>query len=269
MSIITFNKHTTDKLDFITNKDVYQIVPTHNKVDKYFVSTYPQLDNETNILIHTAFITRPFSKKGLIDNNEFHYNNMKYYMDLADKLCTKYILIHGPMNLEEYLNFEKGLNFIKDVYTDDYIICIEIPAFASSLIDYINKNYNKDYYNFICNYFDLIIKYNYQIVIDTAHLHTNGLIAEEMVELLKKYINHYDFIHMNGNKKPQFKYPDEHTHIDSINDKINNSYLLLKEIVKLNKICICENSNGEYEYWEDIANEFGFNLVKYNKYYDV
>ena len=49
MSIITFNKSTSDREDFLINKSPYQIVPLH---DKFFYNEYldtlpnPEFDNK-------------------------------------------------------------------------------------------------------------------------------------------------------------------------------------------------------------------------------
>lgn len=87
-----------------------------------------------------------------------------------------------------------------------------------------------------------------------------------MIVLLEKYKECYDFIHMNGNIKDQFK-PDVHVQLDSENDKIEQSEYLLSHIVNLDKICVCETKDGEYEYYEDIAKEYGYEIVEKNELY--
>ena len=292
MSIITFNKSTSDRQDFLINKSPYQIVPLH---DRFFYNEYldtlpnPEFDNK--ILIHSSFTTRPFSSKQI--GNKKCNDNLKGYELIANKLRTKYILFHGPANIDDYHNFNNGLSNI-DLNIKDKIICIEIPAF----IDYIkqnqiinspsnpsnnsNKQINQSsnqssdqplnpYYNFICEYLNTVTSFKpvnnqFQIVLDTAHLHSNGLNGIEIIKLCNEYLNYYDFIHMNGNIKDQFK-PDIHTPIDSVNDKIKFSEYVVRNIAKLNKICICETKDGDYEYYQELSEEYGYSIVDKNKLY--
>ena len=291
MSIITFNKSTSDREDFLVNKSPYQIVPLH---DRFFYNEYldtlpnPEFDNK--ILIHSSFTTRPFSSKQI--GNKKCNDNLKGYELIANKLRTKYILFHGPANIDDYHNFNDGLSNI-DLNIKDKIICIEIPAFSKAFIDYIKQNQiinspsnpsnnsnqqiNQSnqplnpYYNFICEYLNTVTSFKpvnnqFQIVLDTAHLHSNGLNGIEIIKLCNEYLNYYDFIHMNGNIKDQFK-PDIHTPIDSVNDKIKFSEYVVRNIAKLNKICICETKDGDYEYYQELSEEYGYSIVDKNKLY--
>lgn len=289
MSIITFNKSTSDREDFLVNKSPYQIVPLHDRFFyKEYLDTLPNPEFDNKILIHSSFTTRPFSNKQI--GNKRCNDNLKGYELIANKLRTKYILFHGPANIDDYHNFTNGLSNI-DLNIKDKIICIEIPAFSKAFIDYINKqdqiinspsnssnNSNKQlnqplnpYYNFICEYLNTVTSFKpvnnqFQIVLDTAHLHSNGLNGIEIIKLCNEYLNYYDFIHMNGNIKDQFK-PDIHTPIDSINDKIKFSEYVVRNIAKLNKICICETKDGDYEYYQELSEEYGYSIVDKNKLY--
>lgn len=292
MSIITFNKSTSDREDFLVNKSPYQIVPLHDRFFyKEYLDTLPNPDFDNKILIHSSFTTRPFSSKQI--GNKKCNDNLKGYELIANKLRTKYILFHGPANIDDYHNFNNGLSNI-DLNIKDKIICIEIPAFSKAFIDYINKqdqiinspsnssnNSNKQinqsnqplnpYYKFICEYLNTVTSFKpvnnqFQIVLDTAHLHSNGLNGIEIIKLCNEYLSYYDFIHMNGNIKDQFK-PDIHTPIDSVNDKIKFSEYVVRNIAKLNKICICETKDGDYEYYQELSEEYGYSIVDKNKLY--
>lgn len=292
MSIITFNKSTSDREDFLVNKSPYQIVPLHDRFFyKEYLDTLPNPEFDNKILIHSSFTTRPFSSKQI--GNKKCNDNLKGYELIANKLRTKYILFHGPANIDDYHNFTNGLSNI-DLNIKDKIICIEIPAFSKAFIDYINKqdqiinspsnpsnNSNKQinqsnqplnpYYNFICEYLNTVTSFKpvnnqFQIVLDTAHLHSNGLNGIEIIKLCNEYLSYYDFIHMNGNIKDQFK-PDIHTPIDSVNDKIKFSEYVVRNIAKLNKICICETKDGDYEYYQELSEEYGYSIVDKNKLY--
>ena len=291
MSIITFNKSTSDRQDFLINKFPYQIVPLHDRFFyKEYLDTLPNPEFDNKILIHSSFTTRPFSNKQI--GNKKCNDNLKGYELIANKLRTKYILFHGPANIDDYHNFNDGLSNI-DLNIKDKIICIEIPAFSKAFIDYIkqnqiinspsnpsndlNKQINQSnqplnpYYNFICEYLNTVTSFKpvnnqFQIVLDTAHLHSNGLNGIEIIKLCNEYLNYYDFIHMNGNIKDQFK-PDIHTPIDSVNDKIKFSEYVVRNIAKLNKICICETKDGDYEYYQELSEEYGYSIVDKNKLY--
>ena len=284
MSIITFNKSTSDREDFLVNKSPYQIVPLHDRFFyKEYLDTLPNPEFDNKILIHSSFTTRPFSNKQI--GNKKCNDNLKGYELIANKLRTKYILFHGPANIDDYHNFTNGLSNI-DLNIKDKIICIEIPAFSKAFIDYIkhnqiinspsnpSNNSNQPlnpYYNFICEYLNTVTSFKpvnnqFQIVLDTAHLHSNGLNGIEIIKLCNEYLSYYDFIHMNGNIKDQFK-PDIHTPIDSVNDKIKFSEYVVRNIAKLNKICICETKDGDYEYYQELSEEYGYSIVDKNKLY--
>ncbi len=292
MSIITFNKSTSDREDFLVNKSPYQIVPLHDRFFyKEYLDTLPNPEFDNKILIHSSFTTRPFSNKQI--GNKKCNDNLKGYELIANKLRTKYILFHGPANIDDYHNFTNGLSNI-DLNIKDKIICIEIPAFSKAFNDYIKQNpinnspsnssnnsnqqINQSsnqplnpYYNFICEYLNTVTSFKpvnnqFQIVLDTAHLHSNGLNGIEIIKLCNEYLNYYDFIHMNGNIKDQFK-PDIHTPIDSVNDKIKFSEYVVRNIAKLNKICICETKDGDYEYYQELSEEYGYSIVDKNKLY--
>lgn len=291
MSIITFNKSTSDREDFLVNKSPYQIVPLHDRFFyKEYLDTLPNPEFDNKILIHSSFTTRPFSSKQI--RNKKCNDNLKGYELIANKLRTKYILFHGPANIDDYHNFNNGLSNI-DLNIKDKIICIEIPAFSKAFIDYIKQNQiinspsnpsnnsnqqiNQSnqplnpYYNFICEYLNTVTSFKpvnnqFQIVLDTAHLHSNGLNGIEIIKLCNEYLSYYDFIHMNGNIKDQFK-PDIHTPIDSVNDKIKFSEYVVRNIAKLNKICICETKDGDYEYYQELSDEYGYSIVDKNKLY--
>lgn len=293
MSIITFNKSTSNRQDFLINKSPYQIVPLHDKFfHNEYLDTLPNPEFDNKILIHSSFTTRPFSSKQI--GNKKCNDNLKGYELIANKLRTKYILFHGPANIDDYHNFTNGLSNI-DLNIKDKIICIEIPAFSKAFIDYIkqnviikssnnssnnsnnqqiNQSLNQPlnpYYNFICEYLNTVTSFKpvnnqFQIVLDTAHLHSNGLNGIEIIKLCNEYLNYYDFIHMNGNIRDQFK-PDIHTPIDSVNDKIKFSEYVVRNIAKLNKICICETKDGDYEYYQELSDEYGYSIVDNNKLY--
>lgn len=272
MSLLTFHKSVINKNELLNYKSPFQILPSKQQfINNTIINSYPQLDKETKILIHTSFTTQPFSNKQCFIITDYASSNLYGYDKIADKLKTKYVLIHGPSNPEQYCNFIDGLKFI-DKNFNDKIICIEIPCFSKDMIKLIHNEIKKDDYDFIDEYFNIIVSFNdisknkFQIVIDTAHLHSNGLTGKQMFELLLKYKDNYDFIHFNGNSKNKYEH-DKHIGIDNENDKIVDSCYLLENVVKLNKICILEEPRVDYNYFKLISLEYHYEIVENNKYY--
>ena len=103
MSIITFNKSTSDRQDFLVNKSPYQIVPLH---DRFFYNEYldtlpnPEFDNK--ILIEKAVNLREFKVPVLGKDNlflgeigeiDYHGKEIfdheeKYLKEVDNLICT-------------------------------------------------------------------------------------------------------------------------------------------------------------------------------------
>lgn len=265
--MISFNKSVIDKEDFKCNHDPYQIMISRYKfISRDVLDMFPKIDFENKILIHTSYITKIFTSNALKSHSKTRYN-LNGYNDIATKLNTKYILIHGPCSIDEYNNFGFGLQLIDDVFKDSgKIICLEIPSFTKTIYKFKIIDLN-----FIKHYFDTILAfktngYKIQIIIDTAHLHSNGLDIYDMMELLEIYKNDYEFIHLNGNIKPRYS-PDEHCPIIDDKNKISNTRFLLKYLSGSGKICISETVTGDWNYWIELCKEFGLNLVERNDLY--
>lgn len=247
------------------NPDVkFQILPEKTRpcVDSS-INSYPKLPS-SNILIHASYITRIFNQEayGFQSKQEFL---IKGYIKLARRLGTKYILVHGPSNLAEFRNFSQGLQWLKSVNRthDPKIFCIEIPAFSKDLHGHGHgKDSGKDSGRgeFITGYLDLIVSMGFQIVLDTAHLHSNGLNAEAISELLVKYSANYDWVHLNGNSRPSFT-SDKHTSIISEDSKLLNPELILRTVSKLKKTCVCEIVYKNRSWWESLAEDYRMELV--------
>ena len=258
--MLSFNLSTSDKH---LSKEPCQIMPSQRKyMTESMVNTYINVGNQ-NILIHTSYVTKIFTNNALSSLSKVQYN-LKNYIKLAKKIGTKYVLIHGPNSEEEYTNFSKGLQIIKQLFDKtDVIPCIEIPSFTKSLL----HRYENEPYEFIVKYFDFILKsLNCEIVIDTAHLHANGLNGKEMAQLIKKYENNYTFIHLNGNIKNKF-ISDVHTPIESKDDKLTYTSDIMESIPK-NKFIISESPCGNWDYWVDLTKKYNLKLVEFNENYN-
>lgn len=261
--MLTFNLSTTDKK---LSSQPCQIMPAQRKyMSDSVINTYETINNK-NILIHTSYVTKIFTNNALSSLSKVQYN-LKNYVKLAKKIGTKFVLIHGPNSKEEFNNFAKGLQIIKQVFKDSNIIpCIEIPSFTKSMLEYIEES-NNTQLDFIIKYFDFVLKHlNCEIVIDTAHLHANGLNGKEMATLIKKYSDHYSFIHLNGNIKNKF-IADVHTPIESKDDKLTYTSDIIESIPK-DKYIISESPCGNWDYWVKLSQKYNLKLVEFNENYN-
>ena len=205
--------------------------------------------NKENILIHTSYVTRPFSNNSLsVMSKTFH--NLELYHKIS-----KDILVHGPANVNEYNNFGLGLSFLNKLPNKTHI---EIPSFSKELLQIIDNHFE-----FINNYLDSVVNNNFPIVLDTAHLHANGLNTKEMILLFDKYKNNYKYIHLNGNTKSKFL-SDVHCPITSELNKMTNIDLLLKSLPK-DKIIISESPCHDWNYWVDLCKKYDFKLVDFDE----
>ena len=205
--------------------------------------------NKKDILILTSYVTRPFSKNSLsMISKTFH--NLELYHKMSED-----ILVHGPANPDEYNNFGLGLSFLNKLPNKTIN---EIPSFSKKLLSTID-----DYFKFINDYLDVIVNNGFPIVLDTAHLHANGLNTKEMILLFDKYKNNYKYIHLNGNEKNKFL-SDVHCPITSELNKMTHVDLLLKSLPK-DKIIISESPCRDWNYWVDLCKTYKFKLIDFNE----
>ena len=270
--ILTFNKSSSDKKGLNENFDPCQIMVTQRKyLNTEIVNSFIEAEKEHKILIHTSYVTKVFSPNAINYLSKVR-KNLSEYILVAKKIKTKYVLIHGPSTLNEYKNFGFGLQLIIEIFQNtDIIPCIEIPSFSKDLIKYIDENFKSNYTFFIKLYFDTVLtilkQLQPQIVIDTAHLHANGLNVDEMIELFDEYKDFYDFIHLNGNKREKFL-SDIHVPINHDENKIQNVDKLLKYLSTMNKISVSECGVLNWDYWEKLSEKYKFKLVKYDENYN-
>ena len=236
-----------------------QIMPRRTQ-GLYDISTINVNANNNKILIHTSYITHIWSVK----SQEYHstqWLNLKNYLLLAKKLNSHYILVHGPKSSKEYLEFGNGLQWLQTNFnkycTDGLKIVIEIPAFTKELNQKINNKYK-----FVDDYLQTIVNAGFDIVLDTAHLYANGLNCREMVALIDKYENNFEWLHLNGNSRPQFT-SDEHIFILSkFNKFVSEVDVLLQRIFRLNNcICILESLSNEEDDTSQLSIQYNFTNV--------
>ena len=208
----------------------------------------------TNILLHTGYDFKPWTSEFAIKTN-YQYLLFQNYIDTSKYLNVKQLLIHGPDSIETLPFLSYTLSLLKYYNKNNINISIEMPAFTKSIYTSINKS---DMLNFIRSYFNECVKYGFEIVIDTAHLYSNGLEVDDMIKILNEFKNNYTFIHLNGNEHDKYT-KDKHTTFTK-NNKIKDIDKLLKYVSKLNKICISEQKCNDMKYFKNIAEKYGFKL---------
>ena len=275
----------------------FQIMPQRTGILNPF--KFKLMNSNTNILLHTGYDFHPFQAE-IFNPTGYQVQLLKSYLETCRQIKVDQLLIHGPDQPKYLKYFEAGLTILKS-YLDDFNlsqkstsqfvspqkeslnklqepilapkvlqICIEMPAFCQSMYsktyDFVGINKN-NVYDFTLSYFNQVIKFGFDIVIDTAHLYSNGLSTQEMISICDIFRDNYKYIHLNGNSKPQFK-KDKHTTLTPCDgyeaNLIPESDALLKKMTELmnvyNKICISEQKCGNIDYYRKLSIEYGFKL---------
>jgi endonuclease IV len=252
----------TDKKNLASIHNPIQIMPstTHTLSEK-ILEEYKQANkNNPDILIHINYICKIFSSSAVPENSLARLV-IKQYKQLADSLNTKRLLFHLPSTANEMDNINIGFSILSEEL-DDYKIYLEMPSWTSLLRKMTNKE----------TYFREIEKYynpkNQQILLDTAHLFSNGYTNSEMINFFEKYP--CDYCHLNGNKN-SVGTTDSHVAIYSPNSKWIYYDEVCKYLANSKRICVVEMTKKEFDWkdWEDFAKQFKFNIVPFNKAYSI
>jgi endonuclease IV len=239
---------------------------TTQYLNERMIENYYETCNE-NIMIHVSYVVKIYNP----DTSDTQRSLLRQYKNLAMKLGTKNILIHLPSSKKEFENLEYGIKLIKDELTDKGIIVhFEQPAWTKDLLKYIKSQELETDLNNNVFYFEQCLNHittlkNWRIVLDTAHMFSNGLETNTMIKLFETYDDKIEYVHLNGNEHPQYS-TDSHVPIFAKNNLIKNTKILLQYLAKKNKILICEvtKKNGNWDDWVNLVEEFGFNLVEHN-----
>ena len=272
--MLSYTISTRNNLFQSLTNQTFQIMPTRTGLLnslKFLENT----KNESNILLHTGYDVHPFQQE-IFNPASYQVQLLKSYFEACQRLKVKQLLIHGPDKPESMNYLVSGLTVLKS-YLDNFNslnrdyklqICIEMPAFCQSMFRYFktsNFDLNK-IYEFVKSYFNEVVKIGFEIVIDTAHLFSNGLTTEQMIELIEIFKNNYTFIHLNGNAHQSFK-KDKHTTLTpcegfDMNLIPNSDKILMKvsEMMKLGKICISEQKCGNVKYFSELSKQYDFKL---------
>lgn len=239
--------------------DICQILPVQRGylTDKAIESYYPTSSSKNNILIHTSYMCRAFSPVAFTYESKIK-DLIRQYIKLSKRIKNDSILIHGPATVNEYNNFDLGIQLINSVIKEETYtgtIHLEIPSISKDLL-----TKHEDKYKFHDEYIDKIVKSGFGIVFDTAHTFNNSLTNDEVIKLMKKYDKYVTWIHLNGNLRPQLT-SDKHCVMFDEKNLIKDHITFCKEIAKLDKKCITETIHPDYSDWEDFCKQTGFKLV--------
>ena len=272
--MLTFNITTSRNKFERLNNLTFQIMPTRTGLLNPY--KFDQIQNQkTNIVLHTGYDFHPF-QFSLFDVNSYTVQQLKSYLDTCRRLHVDQLLIHGP-DQPKYLKYFDSTLTILRAYLDDFNsqnpsplqICIEMPVFCKSMYvrdsEFVGINPN-NVYDFVLSYFNTVIKFGFDIVIDTAHLFGNGLTTNQMIEVMEIFKNNYKYIHLNGNCRPQYSH-DKHTTLTPCHNYPSNLIpdvqkllLKVKELMDLGKICISEQKCNSREYFIELSKQYGFKL---------
>jgi hypothetical protein len=286
--MFSYNISTSKNKFQSLQEQTFQIMPARLGILNPFKFKQSTKTN-TNILLHTGYDFHPFQPE-MFDPLSKQSQLLNSYLETCERIHVDQLLIHGPDQPNSLKYFECGLTILK-LYLDSFNsklidstissqntinadsirrnklqICIEMPAFTKSMYSILKDNI----YDFILSYFKTIIDFKFDIVIDTAHLFSNGLNTQEIINVLELFKDNYKYIHLNGNCNPQFK-KDKHTTLTDCQgyekNLIPNSELLLKKASELmnnnNKICISEQKCNNVNYFKKLSKEYGFKLNEY------
>lgn len=273
--LLTFNKSITNRGDFAIDRNPYQIMPERSRfITDPFVKSFPQCDKENDILIHVSYITRPFSSTYIAcDRISNLRSGLAGYVNLAKRLNTKHILIHGPDNADGWSNLGIGMGIIRDaIKGTNIMIHIEVPSMSVELLKSLRTSLEKESWDSANSlYIDSILQFKNElngqlrIVLDTAHLHANGMNGEQIGQAIESYRNDSVFVHLNGNERAQFTH-DSHCQIFSTLNKIPNVDKLMKFVSEIPLIYVAENNkhSSSYDEWKGFCTKHNLDIVPYN-----
>lgn len=271
--MISFNASTVNKEELSKLNCPFQIMPGgRNSLSSKQIDEFIDMKNP-NILIHSSYITRPFSS----DITNITRINLRNYATLAHKLGTKDVLIHMPSSVMELTNFVNGLACINKELIDNGCIChLETNPLTKDLFKYLSMNKDNafdKYENYVEAIWESIPKKyikNYRIVVDTAHLHANGLNTEEMIRFMDKWKEQIKYVHFNGNANTIFT-RDLHVPMYMNKNQLKEVNKLAEHLYKEKLIGIAEDSTvkGSYEGWVEFCEKYKLRLVENNDIFSI
>jgi len=242
----------------------FQIMPVRTGFVRPDFKVPSHSNLKSHILLHTGYDINPFSPS-IFNPADYQALLLKSYLDACPGVDE--LLIHGPDKPSTLRYFDAGLTIIK-TYSEsvpEIKIGIEMPAFCKSMYSegIVNQS---NAFDFALSYFNNIIKFGFEIIIDTAHLFSNGLTTSQICDLLTIFKDNYTYIHLNGNANSGFK-KDKHTtltpHPNFPQNQIPDADQLLSCVAALmneGKICISEQKCSDLNYFKHLSTQFGFKI---------
>ena len=277
MSVLSFNVSVAgDKRFLSTYNHPMQIMPQQRKtITEQMLSQYPVIKDKRVACVHTSYVTRAFGEKMLTPG--FQRINILNYLALADRIGFQYVLVHGPESMKEWHILDASLKILHELEEKSKKtakIIIEMPAFKGAFINELKElmasddSYKKSdvkditVLDYLTYYFEHITAYNFDIVLDTAHLYANGATVEDMIELYKRFAKNMKITHLNGNKNRQFT-SDNHCPIFSDKNKIEGVDRLMTYLSTTKLVLITENASDGVEYieWKRFSDKFKISIV--------
>jgi hypothetical protein len=221
-------------------------------------------DQPKSLEFYTAGLTILKSYLDEFNSNLSTIDNIQQNVQLTQTNITQTNTKTTSQNTtSEILNKSVQLNQSQQKLKYKLQICIEMPAFCKSMYSILNQS---DIYDFTLSYFNEAVKKGFDIVIDTAHLFSNGLETNQIIDILEIFKNNYKFIHLNGNAHAKFK-KDKHTTLTSCPDfepnLIPKSNLILEKVSILmnsGKVCISEQKCNNITYFNKLSKQYNFKL---------
>ena len=283
MTIVSFNFSTSGNKSWMKDyNQPLQIMPQTTKIPTdEIIKAYPDCSDTVirDSVIHTSYITRPFSDIYSKNAVGSFRHNINQYIKLCKRLHYKRLLIHLPQSENEMKFLGHGMTELINIFSnkelvtlskDNYLVLVlEIPAFKSGYKEDVTK-YMK---LIIENFFHKFSLGNVEICYDTAHLFANGLDCKNMVKLFevgvngKKLIDYSKIIHFNGNQNEMGK-SDKHVQMFSEDNKMTHRGRLIRYLRDKDKILITENttSHSDYNHWLEYTKHYKVALVEDNEH---
>lgn len=277
MAVLSFNVSVAgDKRFLSTYNHPMQIMPQQRKtITEQMLSQYPIIKDKRIACVHTSYVTRVFGEKMLTPG--FQHINILNYLALADRIGFQYVLVHGPESMKEWRLLDASLRILHELEEKskkDVKIIIEMPAFKGTFINELKElmvsdnSYKKStvsditVLDYLMYYFEHITAYNFDIVLDTAHLYANGATVEDMIALYKHFAKNMKITHLNGNKNRQFT-SDNHCPIFMDKNRIEGVDRLMTYLSTTNLVLITENASDGVEYveWKRFADKYKIAIV--------
>lgn len=252
-----------------------QIMPQQRKtITASMLEAFPEIKQKRTSCVHTSYVTRPFGEKFLVPG--FQQINIVNYLELAKKIGFSNVLVHGPESMKEWTLLEPSLQILRELEqrVKDPTVIIEMPAFKGNFINELkilmarDESYEKNKQeeitvkDYISYYFDHIVSHKFEIVLDTAHLHSNGCTVDDMLFLFKRYEKNMKIVHLNGNKNKMYT-SDAHCPMFSERNTIKDVDKLMQYLSSTDLILITENATegAEYKQWQQLAEKYKLKII--------